>query len=1171
MRLTAIKLAGFKSFVDPTVLRLGSNLTGVVGPNGCGKSNVIDAVRWVTGESSAKQLRGEALEDVIFNGSKARKPVGRASIELLFDNSAGKLGGQYAQFAEISIRRELSRDGNSQYWINGARCRRRDVIDLFLGTGLGGRSNYAVIEQGAVNRLVEAKPEDMRQVLEEAAGISRYKEKRRETENRIRHTRDNLDRLNDVISEVTQRLAQLQRQAANAEKFKQYKQEERQLRAELLALRWQSLEAESSRQNDELRARVEKLEQARNQSRDIADQRETQRRDQQAAAHECQRLQGDFYTAEAELARVEQALAHARELRRVREQELEDAKRSEVGLEQRMAEENSATENWTRQLGSREESEDVLARETQAAQVELEAAEKQAVEVESRWDSLNQSDNNPVQRAETERARAEQLEQNLNGLGKRLERQLAEWQRLESEPLQQSLAEAESTLSRLGEELDALHADHESAESELRSLRQTRGEQEQALRELRQVLATQKGQLTSEEALQQAALREDDKDLSAWLEQQGWDAGRRVAHQVQVESGWEMAAEAALGGFLRAVALPDLQDRIGRVEQWPGQALTLVADTHGDVNSPAEGPAGAPSLASVMQAPAALSRLAGRIFLVNDDRQAREAVPRLAADQMLVTREGVCYGAGWVRVPRGKDPQGGVIRREQTISELREQCRSMAADENDRQTGLDNLQARLQEAEQKRAGYARALDDLRKRHGQQLAERQGIQVRLDQTQRRRRELDEDIKELREQQRDYETRLTQSREQLDEVAGAARDHVQQRQQAQENLRQQREALGAARRKLEGLKNRRQNLQLELANLNNSKSASAQRAAELQERLTRQRERVARMQADFATLPAEDADTESRSDIAQRREAARAALEQARKQLGEIEGRADEIAQRALTAEQAVEGLRETVQQARVELENVAVRRQTLEEQLAEAGHSPQAVCETLDEAANASQWEQKLEALERRIQRLGAINLAAIEEFETEKEREEYLQTQHTDLSEALATLEAAIAKIDRETRSRFRDTYERVNHRFSDLFPTLFGGGEARLELTEDDMLETGIRVMARPPGKRNASIQMLSGGEKALTAVALLFALFELNPAPFCMLDEIDAPLDDANVVRFCELVKRMAEHVQFIVITHNKVTMEMAQQLHGVTMQEPGVSRLVSVDVDEAMKMAS
>lgn len=1172
MRLTDIKLAGFKSFVDPTTLRLTSNLTGVVGPNGCGKSNIIDAVRWVTGESSAKQLRGEALEDVIFNGSKARKPVGRASIELKFDNSDGKLGGEYAGFSEIAVRRELSRDGGSRYYLNGSRCRRRDVVDLFLGTGLGGRSNYAVIEQGSVHRLIEARPEEMRQVLEEAAGISKYKERRRETENRIRRTRENLERLNDLISEVTQRLGQLQRQARNAEKYKQYRADVRKLRAELLALRWRALNAETERHQAQLVEQRDQLEQARGMAREATQRREALAREQQDAAHECQRRQGEFYAAEAEVSRVEQALAHARELAAVRTGERDDAMRRRADVDTHLDRERQTIEELTRTLANKQQALEAGEVEEAAARAELETAEGNAQDGEAEWDGLSGDEANPLQRAEAQRARVEHLEQTTASLAQRVERQLGERERIEDQAPQTALEEADQALRELTREMEAARDDHQAAEARLEQARATRSDVDGRLYQSRQQLADSRGRLSSLDALQQASLREDDSRIREWLGQHGLDQAAGVAHAVRVTDGWETAAEAALGGFLRAFCVPDLGHSRQTIGDWPEQCLTLLdADTGELTGKVAGGPAHTRSLATVLQGPVALRRLARQVFLVEDESAAQAALPALADGQMLVTRDGLCFGPGWLSTPTQSNAEHGVLEREQVIARLRGEVERLTAAEADLAAELEGVRARITGDEAQRSEQSQHLDGLRRRHGERLAERQGLSVRIEQNQRRRRELASEIEELRTQHGQRERELSEAREHLEQSTEAARDFVRRRQTLQDRLRSLRETRDATRRRREILAEQQQSLRVDLAGRRSALAAAEQRLADLQEQRTRLNQRVSETEAALEQALAPDHQSApAKAEAEQRLDSARKALEAARTALADAEARVEHQARRVQEGESAVDNVRDAVQQAQVAYETAAVRRQTLEEQLAETGHAPESVCEQLPENAEIPAWEQQVEALDRRIQRLGAINLAAIEEFQEEKQREEHLQAEHDDLTGALETLEKAIDKIDRETRSRFRVTYEQVNQRLGSLFPTLFGGGEARLELTEDDLLATGVRVMARPPGKRNASIQMLSGGEKALTAVALLLALFELNPAPFCMLDEIDAPLDDSNVARFCELVRKMSEHVQFIVITHNKVTMEMAHQLHGVTMQEPGVSRLVSVDVDEALEMA-
>jgi len=1166
MRLTAIKLAGFKSFVDPTTLTLSSNLTGVVGPNGCGKSNVIDAVRWVTGESSARQLRGTALEDVIFNGSRARKPVGRASVELKFDNSEGKLQGQYGAFSEISIKRELARDGASRYAINGTRARRRDVIDLFLGTGLGGRSNYAVIEQGAVNRLIEAKPEEMRQVLEEAAGISKYKERRRETENRIRHTRENLDRLNDLIGEVTQRLGVLKRQATNAEKYKQFKADERRLRAELLALRWADQNTHVEAAETKLREQEQALREAisaQHEARRARDEHSTAQQDAMAAV---QTQQAAFYDAQAEVSRIAQALAHAREMRDMRQRERAGLVERLETLDARDNEDQQA-DNTAAEDQQRAESEREQAAQTRAdARQALDAAEHTAREAEAAWDAQSSADHNPVQRLDAERTRARYADERLAQLTQRLESRQSERERLGTEDVD-DLAAADRDIEDRAEQLaNNERAAHDAATAD-EALQTTVVEAESRLNELRTQLGETRAQLASEKKLQQAVLREDDDSLSGWLQAHGHAGAPGVARRIQIRDEWQRAAEAVLGPWLRGFVVDALP---AASQDWPSESLMLVEDATTDVAATNGGPDDLPCLADGLTAPAAIHALAARTYVVDDLPAALELRGRLHADQRLVTLDGYCVGPDSLVTPAGEAAEQGVLEREQRIARLTDHIEQQ---QQAFETQTETLEQQRQSQQDSRANRQRldqSIRDARHELESARAELQGRRIRAEQLRKRRDELDTELSELADQIAAGQEESRRLAADIETLAEDAETFSAARRQAQADLAAAREQRDNARQMFERSERAMRDIDARLEQLVSRRDTLASRRADTAQARTD----VAGRLAGFDAEPGEsDAPQPDESEHEKAREAqarAERELRAAREALTASEDALKAGAQTLMQADQDVDARREALQQARIDVETAGVRRSGIAEQLEELGEGPAALIERLPEDADAERWSADIETLERKIQRLGAINLAAIEEYDAEAERERYLQDQHSDLSEALSTLDAAIAKIDRETRSRFKATYEQVNERFARMFPQLFGGGEAGLELTEDDWLVTGVRVMARPPGKRNASIQMLSGGEKALTAVALLFALFELNPAPFCMLDEIDAPLDDANVSRFCDLVRRMSAQVQFIVITHNKLTMELTEQLHGVTMAEPGVSRLVSVDIDQALDMA-
>lgn len=1171
MRLTQIKLAGFKSFVDPTTLSLASNLTGVVGPNGCGKSNVIDAVRWVTGESSARQLRGESLEDVIFNGSNARKPVGRASVELRFDNSEGKLGGQYGAFGEISIRRELSRDGASRYFINNTRARRRDVIDLFLGTGLGGRSNYAVIEQGAVNRLIEAKPEDMRQVLEEAAGISKYKERRRETENRIRHTRENLERLDDLISEISQRLTTLKRQAANAEKYKTLKADERRLRAELLTLRWQARASEVEAAEATLRQTEEQLRAAISARRQADSARDDANKAQQNAMTEVQNRQAAFYDAQARVGRIEQALNHAREVEQMRQRERQTLVDRLDTLAQRRHADQEAEQALANEQKTRQSERDAAAAELESARERLAAAEREATQAETVWDEFNAGEHNPVQQLDAERTRARYAAQQRDALAERDAARRGERERL---PMidKSALAETEREVEIQTRQIDTDRRQAAAAADAIEVLRAEVAELEQQLTTQRTALGERQAELASERKMQQAVLREDDDAINAWLVARGHGQAQGVARRVRVRDEWRAAAEAALGPLLAGFTVESLAGSgSGNGPAWPKEPVTLIESDRELSVAAVTPPAGLASLADGIDGPAAIRAAAAPVFVAADLALALAVRDQLAPDQCVVTANGCRVDTASLTTPAAESAERGVFEREQRIAMLGDEVCELGQRRTASETALterrEQLEAHRAQASEldERIGQAqRALETQR-------AELEGQRLRAEQTRRRHAEIEAELVDLAQQYAEANAQAEAANTRVAELETEAEQFAAARQQARATLTSTRNARDKARSEAAAAERRLGELDRALAQLASRRENLASRLADTTAALDDVNGQIERFDAD---APSAAATSEySADDLASARETQASAereLRAAREALKTREGELEKSAQAAMSAEQDVEGARDRLQQARVEVETAGVRRQSVVEQLSDLGEAPADIARTLPEDATVEAWHESIEAIERKIARLGAINLAAIEEYDEVAARESYLAEQHADLSEALATLEQAIARIDRETRQRFKSTYDQVNSRFCEMFPQLFGGGEAALELTDEDWLTTGVRVMARPPGKRNASIQMLSGGEKALAAVALLFALFELNPAPFCMLDEIDAPLDDANVSRFCELVRKMSAQVQFVVITHNKLTMELAEQLHGVTMAEAGVSRLVSVDIDQALDLA-
>ncbi len=1160
MRLSGIKLAGFKSFVDPTHLPLPANLTSVVGPNGCGKSNIIDAVRWVLGETSMKNLRGADAEDVIFNGSKSRKPVGRASVELLFDNSDGQVVGAYAAYSEISVRRELTRDGSSQYFLNGRKCLKRDVTDLFLGTGLGGKNQYAIIEQGMVSRMIEAKPEELRHWLEEAAGISKYKDRRRETESRIRQTRENLDRLNDVRTELQGRLEVLQRQAANAEKYKQLKADERRLKAELLLLRTQQLEAEQASQQAAIEAREATSQQSRADLEAAQRQRaeaEARLRASQAAIHEAQTR---LYECEAAQAQALQTLNHTRELQQLQQREREGVERGFADLNERIERERLRLQQAREQLTQLDEAFARAEAEEQSAQSALIESEAQLADAQKAWDLFTHDAEAPLTQTEAERVRVQALERARFQAQERLKRVEQELGGLNIEAVRQALQEAESELAVLQTQVTEQQQRLAEVDQQLSQVREARRGDETALHEARQQQQSVKGRLASLETLQQAAMRRDDAELNQWLQQQQLQQAPRLAQVLEVSPGWEAAVEQVLEGLLQAPVLDRLDDR-----RWPAKGPKAgLSVMDGTLRQGDRG------LAAHVRGPGAVLAALAEIEPVDGAEALMARRGALAPGQSCITQQGLWAGRDWLRYPRGGEDNKGVIVRGRLIQELREELERLEA----RMARLDGTVRgqveQMQRLEAERRQLAAQFEQGRSRQSQKLAVQQSQHVRLEQMQARQARLQAEQEEATGAMQSAEQELGTARERLTDLESVAAALKQQRGEVQQTLAKRRDEVQRARAMLASHQAARNQQQVQRAARQSALSAMEQGVTELEQRRQSMAEQVAANVDKSAQWAQPLAEQQQALEHAQQTtEAAREQLRQVRQHTEGVEQGLAQAQQALMTAEQQRETAGEAVQVARLAAENSRARAEELAAQFAETGFERQALEANLAEDAELSNWEQALAAVLRRIERLGAINLAAIQELEEGQARADYLERQHADLVGALETLEAAMHKIDTETKTLFRETFDRVNTVFVDRFPKLFGGGEAYLELTGDDLLDTGVRVMARPPGKRNSTIQLLSGGEKAMTAVALLLALFQLNPAPFCLMDEVDAPLDDANVGRFCDVVREMSEAVQFIIITHNKITMELAAHLHGVTMQEPGVSRLVSVDVQQAVAL--
>ncbi len=1159
MRLKCIKLAGFKSFVDPTTVSFPSNMAAVVGPNGCGKSNIIDAVRWVMGESSAKNLRGESMTDVIFNGSNTRKPVTQASIELIFDNSDNSLVGEYAAFAEISIRRRVTRDGQNTYFLNGTKCRRRDITDIFLGTGLGPRS-YSIIEQGMISKLIEAKPEDLRNFIEEAAGISKYKERRRETENRIRRTHENLARLTDLREELERQLERLHRQAQAAEKYQEYKAEERQLKAQLLALRWQTLNQQVGSREQVIGDQEVAFEALVAEQRNADAAIERLRDGHHELSERFNLVQGRFYSVGGDIARIEQSIQHGQQRLRQLQDDLREAEKARLETESHLGHDRTLLATLGEELAMLEPEQELTAAAAEESAAALEEAESAMHGWQEQWDGFNQRSAEPRRQAEVQQSRIAQLEQSLERLAERQRRLSDELQQLSTDPQDAAIIELGEQIAAGELNLEELQLHEEQQGEHLQQLREQLQQASQAQQQAQGELQRLNGRLASLEALQQAAMNPG-QGAGAWLQSQGLAERPRLAEGLRVEAGWELAVETVLGADLQAVLLDDFQ------------GLDFAGLSQGDLRlaSPVQGGLRvAGSLLDKVQSSVNLAPWLGQVRPVQSLDEALAARSALAEGESLISRDGYWVGRHFLRVRRASEAESGVLARGQEIEALSLECEEREATLVQLDERLQQLRDTQRSAEEQREQQRRQVQDQARRLGELKAQLSAGQAKAEQLVLRRTRLDHELQEAAEQREIEQEQLGEARLQLQDALDAMAQDNEQRESLLASRDSLRERLDRVRQEARQHKDHAHQLAVRLGSLKAQHDSTRQALERLQlqaERLHEKREQL-NLNLEEGEAPLEELrikleeQLDKRMAVEDELKLARLALEDADRELRDAEKRRSQ-------AEQQSQLLRGQLEQQRMDWQSLNVRRKALADQLAEDNYDLHGVLASLPAEASEQAWEEELERLAARISRLGPINLAAIDEYQQQSERKRYLDAQDADLVEALDTLENVIRKIDKETRNRFKETFDKINGGLQALFPKVFGGGNAYLELTGDDLLDTGVTIMARPPGKKNSTIHLLSGGEKALTALALVFSIFQLNPAPFCMLDEVDAPLDDANVGRYARLVKEMSASVQFIYITHNKIAMEMADQLMGVTMHEPGCSRLVAVDVEEALAM--
>ena len=1169
MQLKSIKLSGFKSFVDPTHFEMPGQLIGIVGPNGCGKSNIIDAVRWVLGESRASELRGESMQDVIFNGSGLRKPSGRASVELIFDNSEGRAQGQWSAFTELGIKRVLTRDGNSSYYVNNQVVRRKDIQDIFLGTGMGPRG-YAIIGQGTINRILEAKPEELRVFLEEAAGVSKYKERRKETASRLEDTKENLVRVEDILRELDQQLTRLEKQATVAERHAELSTEMKSQQQLLWFVRQTEAGKEQERHANGIRDTQVSLEEQTAKMRHAETELETMRTEQYALQDKVSQAQGDLYQTNADVSQVESQIRYVQEARQRLQQQTQDL---QAQLQRWTVQETDAAQaqrTAEQELSLAQEKEQTLLADLSSLQEQMPSREDtyqvNARGLDDARQSLAAIDQRLASLGERVKAITAQLEE-LKGRDTRLEAELAGMRRPDAEALQMAIDRHAMAQRKVDE------AKQKAGEAQQRvpAADEARNTAQQQIQSANQELAQTEAKLTALTALQ-ASVQAQGK-IGPWLESKGLKESKRLWQELKVESGWEAALESVLRERLAAVTAKSVQETLALANDAPPSRLAIlltedISPAHTAV--PADfiplltrvQSAGAPRVAAVLQ------EWLDNIYIANSLEDALHRREKLPAGGAFVTQQGHLVSRVGVQLYAADSEQAGMLARAQEMEGLEKQLRAQKLIQSEMQGELDqcvaNYQAAHQAAEQTRIYAEQAVQEV---HGFEVERMQLTQAeekysqRAEQIQGELNELRQQIEQLGQNQERSSEDLTQSEESkqaLQENLAIAQEKLEIATQERDRLR---ESLRFSEMSAQEAAFATRSLQQRIADLQRDQSTARFQIMEIQDK-------QATSEQELESLSDEEAQDKLQG-LLLARSAREAALANARTEQDALLHQLREADEARLQIERTLQPMRDKVvdlqlreQAARLNFEQFATLLSDAEADLTalEANFSPDLKVGALQTEVNRLNME---------IQSLGPVNMAALDELSSSRERKQFLDAQSADLNEAMQTLTDAIAKIDAETRDLLQATFDQVNIHFGKLFPELFGGGHAELVMTGEEILDAGVQVMAQPPGKKNSSIYLLSGGEKALTAIALVFSLFLLNPAPFCLLDEVDAPLDDANTLRYSKMVAKMSNKTQFVFISHNKITMEIAHQLIGVTMQEQGVSRIVAVDISSAVSM--
>ena len=1127
----------------------------------------MDAVRWVLGESRASELRGESMQDVIFNGTTSRKAASRASVELVFDNADHRAGGQWGQFGEIAVRRVLTRDGTSSYFINNQAVRRRDVQDVFLGTGLGPRA-YAIIGQGTISRIIESKPEELRLFLEEAAGVSKYKERRRETENRLSDTRENLTRVEDILRELSSNLEKLEKQAEVASQYNTLQSDITRKQHQQWFLKRAEALADQAKVQADSQVAVNALEGRTADLRHIEADLETVRQAHYGAGDQVNQAQGLLYEASTEVGRLEAEIRFVVEGRQ--------------RVEQRLLTLQEQASQWnTRKDDALAEIERLAETALQGdAQAELLAAqlEEQAQQLPDLEDALlraqSQANEQRSTVAQTQQAigvlSAEQrnLQEQTRQLTQRSERLGADRNALAAPDearlvhLQAELAQAQAAAQEAQTHLDELQAAVPQLDEARRT--QQQGVNTEAARQ-----ADLSARLEALKALQEKV--KTDGKLQPWLAKHGLDSLQGLWSRIQVDAGWENALEGAL------------RERLGALEV---SRLDTVRAFAGDA-PPSKLAFFSPPLAAVAEAASPLPRLSAALRVADAGQKAvledwlqgcftaasfDEALAqrdKLKAGESIYVKSGHVVGRYSVGFYAQDSEQAGLLARAQEIQNLEKELRAQVLIADESRVALTRAESAYAESAQRLVGLRTQAQESQSRSHALQVETLRLSQLAEQTRSRSAEIEADLQEVQAQLDALQERSVESEarfEALDmQLADGQERHAQLDERViacQNQLTQTREQQRSLERQAQEATFAQRSLQARHAELARAIETATTQAVEVAQESQRAQEELQRLndasaQAGLQTALALKLEREQQ-------------LGMRRSEYDDLTAKLRASDERRMQLERELDPMRQRITELQLKEQAARLGFEQYEAQLVDAQADLDAVAQSIQDGnVRLSGMQTEIDRLGREIAALGAVNLAALDELTSARERKDFLDAQSLDLNQAMETLEDAIRRIDAETRELLSGTFNQVNDHFGRMFPELFGGGNARLVITGDEILDSGVQVIAQPPGKKNQTIHLLSGGEKALTAIALVFAIFQLNPAPFCLLDEVDAPLDDANTERYARLVTKMSKGTQFLFISHNKIAMEMAEQLIGVTMQEQGVSRIVAVDMEAAVSL--